>query len=64
MPGMKEAVWLSRSLAETIMFHLKTIFGDELSTRLIETQTAQALVRCAALNCMTHLGMSQSYKVD
>ena len=52
-----------RSLAETIMFRLKTIFGGELSARLLETQTTQALVRCAALNKMTHLGMPQSYKV-
>jgi hypothetical protein len=52
-----------RSLVETIMFRLKTIFGDELSARLLETQTTQALVRCAALNKMTHLGMPQSYKV-
>jgi hypothetical protein len=52
-----------RSLAETIMFRLKTIFGDELSTRLMATQTTQAVVRCAALNKLTHLGMPQSYKV-
>ena len=52
-----------RSLAETTMFRLKTIFGDDLSARLLETQTTQALVRCAALNRMTHLGMPQSYKV-
>jgi hypothetical protein len=52
-----------RSLAETTMFRLKTIFGNELSARLLETQTTQALVRCAALNRMTHLGMPQSYKV-
>jgi len=50
-----------RSLAETTMFRLKTIFGDDLSARLLETQTTQALVRCAALNKMTHLGMPQSY---
>jgi len=52
-----------RSLVETTMFRLKTIFGGELSARLLETQTTQALVRCAALNKMTHLGMPQSYKV-
>jgi Transposase DDE domain len=52
-----------RSLVETIMFRLKTIFGDGLSTRLMATQTTQALIRCAALNKMTHLGMPQSYKV-
>jgi len=52
-----------RSLAETIMFRLKTIFDDGLSTRLMATQTTQALIRCAALNKMTHLGMPQSYQV-
>jgi hypothetical protein len=52
-----------RSLAETIMFRLKTIFGDRLSARLLETQTTQALIRCLALNRMTHLGMSESYLV-
>jgi hypothetical protein len=52
-----------RSLAETIMFRLKTIFGDKLSARLLETQITQALVRCLALNRMTHLGMPESYPV-
>ena len=52
-----------RSLAETTMFRLKTIFGDHLSARRLETQTTQALVRCAALNKKTHLVMPQSYKV-
>lgn len=52
-----------RSLAETTMFRLKTIFSNQLSARLLETQTTQALIRCAALNKMTHLGMPQSYKV-
>ncbi len=59
----KQSGYHVRSLAETTMFRLKTIFGDGLSARLIETQTTQALVRCAALNSMTHLGMPQSYKV-
>jgi len=59
----KESGYHVRSLAETAMFRLKTIFGDELSARLLETQTTQALVRCAALNKMTHLGMPQSYKM-
>lgn len=49
-----------RSLAETIIFRLKTIFGDKLSARLLETQSSQALIRCLALNRMTHLGMPES----
>ena len=52
-----------RSLAETIMFRLKTIFGDKLSARLLETQTTQVLIRCLALNRMTHLGLPESYLV-
>lgn len=52
-----------RSLAETIMFRLKTIFGGRLSARLLETQTTQALIRCLALNHITHLGMPESYPV-
>ena len=52
-----------RSLVETTMFRLKTIFGGELSARLLETQTTQALIRCVALNRMSHLGMPQSCKV-
>jgi hypothetical protein len=59
----KTSGYHSRSLAETTLFRLKTIFGNELSARLLETQTVQALVRCAALNQMTHLGMPQSYKM-
>jgi hypothetical protein len=59
----KKSGYHVRSLSETTMFRLKTIFGDELSARLIETQTTQALIRCAALNRMTHLGMPQAYKV-
>ena len=53
-----------RSLAETTMFRLKTIFGDSLSARLLETQTTQALIRCAALNKILHLGMPQSSKAQ
>ena len=52
-----------RSLAETIMFRLKIIFGDKLSTRLLETQSSQALIRCLALNKITHLGLPESYLV-
>lgn len=59
----KNSGYQVRSLVETTMFRLKTIFGDELSARLLETQTTQALIHCAALNKMTRLGMPQSYKV-
>jgi len=38
---------------------MKTILGDRLSARLLQTQTTQALIRCVALNKMTHLGMPE-----
>ena len=59
----EESGYHIRSLAEIIMFRLKTIFDDKLSARLLETQTTQALIRCLALNKMTHLGMPESYPV-
>lgn len=52
-----------RSLAETFMFRLKTLFGDKLSARFLETQMTQATIRCAALNKMTRLGMPATYRV-
>jgi hypothetical protein len=59
----QDAGYHVRSLVETIMFRLKIIFGDKLSARLLETQSTQALIRCLALNKMTHLGMPDSYLV-
>lgn len=52
-----------RSLAETGMFRLKTIFGDRVSARTFATQRTQLLIRCKALNWMTALGMPDSVLV-
>jgi hypothetical protein len=62
-PWKENSGYHMRSLAETIMFRLKTIFGDKLSARLLATQSSQALIRCLALNRMTHLSMPESYLV-
>ena len=59
----RDSNYHQRSLAETAMFRMKTIFDDHLSTRLLSTQRTQTLIRCRALNIMTHLGMPKSYKV-
>jgi IS5 family transposase len=59
----RESDYHRRSLAETQVFRLKTIFGERVSARSFEGQAAQLLVRCAALNRMTHLGMPDSYQV-
>jgi hypothetical protein len=52
-----------RSLVETAFFRLKTIFSDRLRSHRDDTQEAEALLRCAALNRMTQLGMPDSHAV-
>lgn len=59
----KEAGYHRRSLAETAMMRLKTIFSDRLKSRAWLRQEAELRVRCAAMNKMTSLGMPQSYAV-
>lgn len=59
----RESGYHRRSLAETQVFRVKTIFGERVSARSFEGQAAQMLVRCATLNRMTHLGMPDSYAV-
>jgi len=58
-----ESGYHRRSLAETAVFRIKTIFGDRLSGRRLDTQVSQFQIRCRALNRLTHLGMPQTYRV-
>ena len=59
----RESTYHQRSLVETAFFRLKTIFSDRLRSRTIERQTAEAEIRCLAMNRMTKLGMPESYAV-
>jgi hypothetical protein len=59
----KEAGYHRRSLAETAMMRLKTIFSERLKAREWRRQETELRVRCAALNRMTSLGMPQSYAI-
>jgi IS5 family transposase len=59
----REGGYHRRSLAETAVFRVKMIFGERVGARSFDGQAAQMLVRCAALNRMTHLGMPVSYQV-
>ena len=58
-----ESTYHQRSLVETAFFRLKTIFSDKLRARRMDTQSAEAMLRCEALNRMTELGMPKSYAV-
>jgi|SRR5579862_4796169 len=57
----QESGYHRRSLSETGVYRLKTIFSDRLSARVFEGQATELFIRCAALNKMTHLGMPDSY---
>ena len=56
-----ESGYHRRSLVETTMFRLKTIFGARVTAHSVSGQAAQVLVRCATLNRLTQLGMPDSY---
>lgn len=59
----KQIGYHKRSLVECAFYRLKRIFSEKLTNRRIDTQTTEAMIRCAALNRMTSLGMPDSYKV-
>lgn len=50
----------NRSLVETAMFRLKTVFGEEVRSRKFANQKTELLIRCVALNKMTALGLPKS----
>ncbi len=59
----QESGYHRRSLAETAMSRLKTIFSDKVRSRLLPRQRVELLLRCRILNRMTLLGMPDSYVV-
>jgi Transposase DDE domain len=59
----REVGYHVRSLAETGVFRMKTIFGGHLARRKPERQVTEGAVRGRALNIMTRLGMPQSERV-
>jgi len=59
----QESGYHRRSLAETAMMRLKTIFGQRLGARDKTAQDNELLLRCGALNRMTLLGMPHSYAI-
>lgn len=59
----REAGYHSRSLVETAMMRLKTIFSERLKAREWRRQETELRLRCAAMNRMTALGMPKSRAV-
>lgn len=63
--GWKEtARYHRRSLVETVMFRIKVILGNKLSSRLFENQKVETAIWCKIINHMTQLGMPMSFVVD
>jgi hypothetical protein len=59
----KRSGYHRRSLIETAIFRLKTLFADKLKSREVQRQATEVMIRCAAMNRMTKLGMPQSYQI-
>ncbi|WP_445627651.1 IS5 family transposase [Nostoc sp. DSM 114167] len=60
----QESGYHRRSLSETAIFRLKTIFGGKLRRRFFDNQAVDLFLQCAALNRMIQLGKPDSYKVE
>ena len=52
-----------QSIAENTMFRFKRLFGGGLWARSLATQRVEAVVKCATLNRMTHLGMPETVRM-
>ncbi|MDP1723507.1 MAG: IS5 family transposase [Alphaproteobacteria bacterium] len=53
-----------RSLVETMMSRMKSIFGDEMRSRTTENQHTDLMIRCNIINKMNLLGMPKSERID
>ncbi len=53
-----------RSIAETTMYRLKTIFAGNLRARTFENQAAELFIKCAALNRMIQLAKPESIVIE
>ncbi|MDZ4877600.1 MAG: IS5 family transposase ISAcma6 [Chroococcidiopsis cubana SAG 39.79] len=60
----QESGYHRRSLSETTMFRLKSIFGGRLRRRTFDNQAVELFLQCAALNRMIQLCQPDSYKVE
>lgn len=60
----QESDYHRRSLSETQMCRVKTIFGPTLYSRIFESQQTETLIKIKTLNIMTAQGMPHSVKVE
>jgi hypothetical protein len=58
-PGKKRSAIIAAAWQRRLS--VKTLFGDRVRACSFEGHGAKMLIRCSALNRMTHLGMPNSY---
>jgi len=56
-------IYHRRSLIETMMSRMKTIFGDQMRSRSLENQRTDLLIRCYAINKINSLGLPISQAI-
>ena len=59
----KQVGYHRRSIAESTIFRLKALFGERLSSRLMDQQRVEVSIRCHILNKMAKVGMPVDIKV-
>lgn len=60
----KENNYHRRSLVETMMSRMKSIFGDQMRTRSFENQLTDLLIRCQIINQMNTMGLPESIVIS
>ena len=56
----EETNYHQRSLVETMMSRMKTIFGDRMRTKSFENQRTDLFIRCYVMNKINELGLPVS----
>lgn len=60
----RKSYYHRRSLIETTMFRLKTIFGGKLRARKFDNQAVELFLQCAALNRMIQVCKPDTFVIN
>lgn len=56
-PWKEQVKYFKRSLVETSIFRIKTMFGDQLKSRNLGSQHTEVICKCLVINKMNELGL-------
>ncbi len=63
MAWQKNVGYNNRSKVENTFFRYKTILGEKLHSKILESQEVESKIGCKIINKMTEIGMPKSYLV-